>query len=263
MTDIPVLIDLDEPTGVATVTLNRPAIHNAFDDTMIAELTKVLSFVGGHQAVHVVVLAANGKSFSAGGDLGWMKRMAAYTDAENLEDARGLAGMLHTLDTLPKPTIARVQGPAYGGGVGLIAACDIAIGADSAVFSLSEVRLGLIASAISPYVVAAIGARWARRYLLTAERFDAAAAQGCGLLHEVCTAAALDGAVQKVVALLLEGGPVAQAESKDLIRRVRTGPVDAAMREDTAGRIARLRASPEGREGVGAFLEKRKPGWRK
>lgn len=255
-----VLLSID-PRGVATVTLNRPELHNAFDDRVIAELTSALAKLAADAAVRVVVLAANGKSFSAGADLGWMKRMAAYSEAENLADARALAGLMRTLAGLPKPTLALVQGPAYGGGVGLVACCDIAVAADTAGFSLSEARLGLIPSVISPYVVRAIGARACHRYFLTAERFDAAEALRLGLVHQVVAPADLADAGEKMQRILLDCGPAAQAECKALIARVQHGDVDDAMAEDTARRIARLRASPEGKEGVAAFLEKRKPAW--
>lgn len=255
-----VLLSTDS-RGVATVTLNRPELHNAFDDRVIVELTSVLARLGADPAVRVVALAANGRSFSAGADLGWMKRMAAYSEAENLADARALAGLMRTLAGLPKPTLALVQGPAYGGGVGLVACCDIAIASDTASFSLSEARLGLIPAVISPYVVRAMGARACHRYFLTAERIDAAAAERLGLVHQVVPPAGLAGAGEKMLRILLDGGPAAQAECKALIARVQHGDVDDAMVDDTARRIARLRASPEGKEGVAAFLEKRKPAW--
>jgi methylglutaconyl-CoA hydratase len=205
------------------------------------------------------VLAANGKSFSAGADLDWMRRMAAYSEEENLADANRLALLLQRLNFIPKPTVAAVQGAALGGGVGLVAACDIAIGAAQAVFGLTEVRIGLIPATISPYVVQAIGERAARRYFLTGERFDAATARELGLLHEV--AEDLEAAVTRHVEALLLGGPEALAATKKLIRRVGRGPINAAMIEDTAARIARARAGGEAREGIAAFFEKRKPGW--
>lgn len=254
------LLDRDQ-RGVARITLNRPELHNAFNETLIAELTEALEKLGADPAVRVVVLAAAGKSFSAGADLNWMKAMAGYGEAENLADARGLARLMRTLDRLPKPTLARVQGPAFGGGVGLIACCDIAVAVDSATFSLSEVRLGLIPAVISPYVVAAMGERAARRWFLTAERFGAAEACRSGLLHEVVPEGELDGRVEALIAALLANGPGAVAEAKDLIFAVGRRPLDAAVMEDTARRIARVRAGAEGREGVGAFLEKRKPAW--
>jgi len=247
--------------GVATLTLNRPDLHNAFDDQLIAALSVRLRDLDADAKVRVVVLAANGKSFSAGADLNWMKRMAAYSEAENLRDAVGLAELMHTLSTMSKPTIARVQGPAYGGGVGLVACCDIAVGTPAVAFSLSEVRLGLIPAVISPHVVAAIGERQARRYFLTAERFDAAQAHRIGLLHEVVEAAELDAKVEELVSHLLKGGPKSQTAAKRLIEAVTNRPIDRLLVEDTAERIARIRVTQEGREGVAAFLEKRLPGW--
>jgi methylglutaconyl-CoA hydratase len=247
--------------GCATLTLNRPDVHNAFDDQLIATLTARLREAEANPAVRMVVLAANGKSFSAGADLNWMKRMARYSEAENLRDAVALADLMHTLSALRKPTVAKVQGAAYGGGVGLVACCDIAIGTGAAAFSLTEVRLGLIPAVISPHVIAAMGERQARRYFLTAERFDAAQALRIGLLHQVVDAAELDAAVQAIVEQLLKGGPKAQAAAKDLIAAVTNRPIDRALVEDTAERIARIRVTPEGREGIAAFLEKRGPSW--
>ena len=249
--------------GVATVALNRPAIHNAFDDALIADLTAILRRLEADAAVRVVVLTGNGQSFSAGGDLNWMRRMAGYSEAENLADAMALAELLRTLNELAKPTVARVNGAAFAGGIGLIACCDIAIGAAESVFSISEARLGLVPATISPYVVAAIGARAARRYFLTAERFTAAEAQRIGLVHEVAPRAALDDAVAKIVAALLEAGIGAQARSKRLVAEVRDRPVTEAMLSLTARAIAEARASAEGREGLAAFFAKRKPGWRR
>lgn len=254
-------IQIETAAGVATLTLNRPELHNAFDDALIAALTAALRRLEADPAVRVVVLAANGKSFSAGADLNWMRRMADYTVAQNLDDARGLAELMRTLNALAKPTVARVQGAAYGGGVGLVACCDIAVAADSASFCLSEVRLGLIPAVISPYVVNAIGERQARRYFVSAERFDAAEAQRIGLVHEVVPAAALDAKVSELLATLAGNGPAAMVAAKDLARAVTRGPLDAAMIEDTARRIADIRASAEGREGLSAFLGKRRPAW--
>lgn len=247
--------------GCATLTLNRPEVHNAFDDQLIATLTARLHALEANAAVRAVVLAANGKSFSAGADLNWMQRMARYSEAENLRDAVALADLMHTLSVLKKPTVAKVQGAAYGGGVGLVACCDIAIGTGAASFSLTEVRLGLIPAVISPHVIAAIGERQARRYFLTAERFDAAEALRIGLLHAVVDAARLDAAVQDIVEQLLKGGPKAQAAAKDLIAAVTNRPIDRPLVEDTAERIARIRVTPEGREGITAFLDKRAPSW--
>lgn len=254
-------VDLRIEGNVARLVLNRPEVHNAFDDRLIATLTARLRELDADAQVRVMVLAANGRSFSAGADLNWMKRMAGYSEAENLRDAVGLADLMHTLSTMGKPTIARVQGPAYGGGVGLVACCDIAVGTPEASFSLSEVRLGLIPAVISPHVVAAIGERQARRYFLTAERFDAAQAHRIGLLHEVVDAAQLDAKVEEMVGQLLKGGPKSQTAAKRLIEAVVNRPIDRALVEDTAERIARIRVTPEGREGVAAFLDKRAPGW--
>lgn len=254
-----ILISVDAD-GRATVTLNRPEVHNAFDDALIARLTETFESLGRRDDVRVVVVAANGKSFSAGADLGWMRRMANYSEAENRADAEELAQLIHVLDSLPKPTVARVQGAAIGGGVGLVAACDVAVASEAASFALSEVRLGLIPAVISPYVIGAIGPRQARRYMLTAERFDAAEAKRIGLVHQTVPAAELDAAVDSMVGALLLGGPEAVRESKMLARAVGGSP-DESVRADTACRIARLRASPEGKEGVSSFLEKRKPRW--
>jgi methylglutaconyl-CoA hydratase len=209
----------------------------------------------------VVVLGGRGKSFSAGADLNWMKRAASYTVEENLRDARALAQMLKTINRLSKPTLARVQGAALGGGTGLTTACDIAIASTQASFATTEVKFGIIPAAISPYVIAAIGARMASRYFLTAERFDAAQAHRIGMVHEVCAPEALDDRVNEMVEALLAGGPMAQNAAKDLIRAVVDRAVDDTVIEDTARRIAHLRATPEARDGIGAFLEKRKPNW--
>ncbi|HZZ93301.1 MAG TPA: enoyl-CoA hydratase-related protein [Usitatibacter sp.] len=248
------------PVGI--VTMSRPERHNAFDDALIAELTDALRTMEADAGVRVVVLSAAGASFSAGADLDWMKRMAGFSREENVRDAMALGALMRTLAHLGKPTLARVQGPAYGGGVGLVACCDVAIALQSAMFSFSEAKLGLVPAVISPYVIAAIGERAARRYFLTAERFAAAEAWRLGLVHEIAASPAdLDEKVAAVVEALLACGPVAQRESKELIRAVAHRPVMSEVIQDTAERIARVRASPEGREGVTAFLEKRKPGW--
>jgi len=247
--------------GVAVVALNRPDVHNAFNATLISELTEVLNVLDEDDAVRAVVLAGNGKSFCAGADLNWMKKMAGYSAEENLADAQALALMLRTLNGLSKPTVARVQGAAYGGGVGLTACCDIAIAAIEATFALSEAKLGLIPATISPYVIEAIGARQARRYFLTGERFDAAEAYRIGLVHDIVPIADLDDRVNEVLGTLLLAGPRAQLECKALIRGVAHRPIDAAVISGTAEHIAAVRASPEGREGVAAFLQKRTPAW--
>ncbi len=247
--------------GVATIRMNRPDVHNAFDDALIAALTAELHRLDELPQARLVVLAANGKSFSAGADLNWMRRMANYSREENLRDAMALAGLMRTLDGMKKPTIASVQGAAFGGGVGLVACCDIAIASTDAAFSLSEVRLGLIPSVISPYVIAAIGERQARRYFLTAERFDAMEARRIGLVHEVVDRGALDEAVAKMAAQLLKGGPQAQAAAKELIADVSRRPMDDALSAETARRIAAIRVENEGQVGLAAFFDKRKPDW--
>lgn len=249
--------------GVATVTLDRPEVHNAFDDALIADLTAELKALGEDLQVRAIVLTGGGASFSAGADLNWMRRMVAANEAENQRDARRLANLLRTLSELPCPTIARVNGNAFGGGVGLIACCDIAIGVEGAKFGLTEVRLGLVPAAISPYVIDAIGQRQARRWFLTGELFDAHTAQSIGLLHQVVAADQLDAAVAAQLRLLRNAGPVAVSEAKALVRRV-AHPDPKAQRmldEENALLIARLRVSPEGQEGITAFLDKRRPDW--
>jgi methylglutaconyl-CoA hydratase len=246
---------------VARLRLDRPELHNAFDATLISALTDALADLGRDPGVRVVVLEGEGASFSAGADLNWMRGMAGASEAENRDDALALARLLRTLDELPKPTIASVHGAAFGGGVGLVAACDIAIGVPEAKFGLTESKLGLLPAVISPYVIAAIGARQARRWFATAEIFDAAEARRIGLLHDVVNATALDTAVQRQIDLLLKAGPVAAASAKSLVRRVAAGGDDDALDAANAELIARLRVSPEGQEGLGAFLDKRKPAW--
>ena len=249
--------------GVATLTLNRPELHNAFDDRLIADLIQELRDLKADSQVRAVVLAAAGKSFSAGADLNWMRRLAEYSWEQNLSDARALAELMRALNQLPKPTIAKVQGPAYGGGVGLVACCDMAIAAETASFSLSEVKLGLIPAVISPYVINAIGERQARRYFLTGERFSAREAYRIGLIHEVVAPEALDETVAELLDALASSGPAAMVAAKELIYEVSRGPIDADLIDDTARRIANLRTSAEGREGLTAFLNKRKPAWYK
>lgn len=256
----PILLDIDA-RGIATVTMNRPEAHNAFDDALIGTLAEAVADLGGNAKVRVILLKGAGKNFSAGADLKWMRRMSEAPRPESIADAKRLATMLRVIDRVAKPTVAVVQGAAMGGGVGLAAVCDVVIAADNAVFSLSEVRLGLIPATIGPYVVAAIGARQARRYFLTAERFTAEDARRIGLVHEVAAAADLDAVAGRVVDALLGNGPVAVAGAKTLVRDVAGRAVDEAVMDDTAGRIADIRASAEGKEGVAAFLEKRKPNW--
>jgi len=258
MTDS-VLLHTD-PHGVATLTLNRAEKHNAFDDAIIADLTAKLKQLDGDASVRVVVLTGAGKTFSAGGDLNWMRSMAAFSEKENVEDALKLAELMEVLDGLSKPTIAKVNGPAYGGGVGLVACCDIAICTPVAKFALTEVRLGLIPAVISPYVIAAIGEHQARRYFLTAEPIEAQIAYHIGLVHEVVTPDILDETVNMLAASLLKGGPKALLAAKRFIAE--QSPVDRkALKKKTAQLIAELRISKEGQEGLTAFLEKRNPDW--
>jgi methylglutaconyl-CoA hydratase len=254
-------LNVDIAGGVARVTLNRPELRNAFDDALIARLTQAFTQLKDDSAVRVVVLAGNGPAFCAGADLNWMKRMAAYGYDENRADAQALATMLATLDRLPKPTIARVHGPVFAGGTGLVAACDIAVGTPEAKFCLSEAKLGLSPATISPYVVRAMGERLARRYFLTAEVFGAEEAYRIGMLSALVPAADLDREIESLVNNLLAGGPEAQAKIKDMIRAVANRPVDDALAAETAKRIAEIRVSPEGREGIASFLEKRKAAW--
>ena len=247
--------------GVATLTLNRAEKHNAFDDRMITDLLQALDKIDKDNSIRVLVLRAAGKSFCAGADLDWMRRMADYDFEQNLADARQLAQLMYRLNRLSKPVIARVQGSSFGGGVGLIACCDIAIASQDAIFSLSEVRLGLIPSVISPYLIAAIGSRAARRYFLSGERFDAGGAFQLGLVHEVVEPESLDASLEQCVDALLNSGPCAQAVAKELIQQVQGRAIDESLIEETARRIAEVRASDEAREGLTAFLEKRKPDW--
>lgn len=254
------LSEIDE-YGRATITLNRPEIHNAFDDTLISALTGELDRLARDKSVRMVLLAARGKSFSSGADLNWMRRMADYSFAENLTDAMALAELMKTLANLSKPTIALVQGAAIGGGVGLVACCDIAIASEKVSFCLSEVTLGLIPAVISPYVVEAIGCRAARRYFLTAERFSAAEAHRLGLVHEVVPPDQLHARVDRLSQLLLQNGPHAMTSVKALLTEVNLSCLDDDLIADTVERIAEIRASDEGREGLSAYLEKRKPNW--
>ena len=246
---------------VARVRLDRPELHNAFDAALVAGLTEALERLAADASIRVVILEGEGASFSAGADLNWMRGMACASEAENRDDALALARLMRTLDALPRPTIARVHGAAFGGGVGLVACCDIAIGVPEAKFGLTESRLGLLPAVISPYVIAAIGPRQARRWFASAEIFDADTACRIGLLHDVVNATALDTAIQRQVDLLLKAGPVAAAGAKALVRRVAAGVDGARIDADNADLIAALRVSPEGQEGIAAFLDKRKPGW--
>jgi len=252
-------IELKGP--VATIWMNRPDLHNAFDEDLIAELTAACKALDDDDDVRVVILAGRGKSFSAGADLNWMKRAADNGIDDNLDDARALARMLRALAEMRKPTIARVQGAALGGGMGLAAACDIAVASTKAVFATSEVRFGIIPSAISPYVLRAIGARQAYRYFQSAERIDAVRAREIGLVHEAVNPEQLDAKVQEILGALLQGGPLSQTAAKNLIRAVNNQPINDVLVEETAHRIAHLRATPEAQEGIAAFLDKRPPGW--
>ena len=254
-------LDVDVRNNIGLVALNRPDLHNAFNETLIGELTTVLQTLDVDASVRAVVLTGHGKSFCAGADLNWMKKMAGYGAAENLADAQALALMLRTLNGLSKPTVACVRGAAFGGGVGLVACCDIAVAAHDAIFSLSEAKLGLIPATISPYVIEAIGARQARRYFLSAERFTAAEAFRIGLVHDIVPEPELDARINELLGELLVAGPVAQLECKALIRGVAHKPIDADIIAGTAEHIAAVRASPEGKEGVAAFLGKRSPKW--
>lgn len=249
--------------GTATVTLNRPHVHNAFDDVLIADLTAALDDCERNRSVRAVVLTGAGASFSAGADLNWMRGMAQASEDDNRADALRLAALMRTLNFLSKPTLARVNGSAYGGGVGLVACCDIAIAVDGAKFSLSEVKIGLVPAVISPYVIAAIGVRQARKFFISGEVFDAATAARIGLLHDAVEPAQLDAAVERTLHFLTKGGPLAQAEAKQLALRVGGMTRDSAQRIDAenAELIARLRVSAEGQAGLAAFLDKRAPDW--
>ena len=254
-------LTIDLADKLATVTLNRPDLRNAFNESAIAELALAFDELGRNELVRAVVLAANGPAFCAGADLNWMKKMAGYSHEENAADAARLADMLRTIYLCPKPVVAKVQGDCYAGGMGLVAACDIVVAAEGVNFCLSEVKLGLIPATISPYVIKAMGEQAARRYFLTAERFDAQAALRMGFAHEVVAAENLDATVAGIVKALVSNSPHAVAEAKTLVREVVGQPVTEALLADTAERIAVIRASTEGREGVASFLEKRKPAW--
>ena len=256
-------LSIADQDRVRRIALNRPEVHNAFDDALIAELTAAIDEAGRDDAVRAVVLTGEGESFSAGADLNWMRSMAQAGEADNREDSLRLARLMRRLQFCPKPTVARVNGAAFGGGVGLIACCDIAIGVEGAKFGLTEVKLGLVPAVISPYVIAAIGLRQARRLFLTGEFFDAAAAQRIGLLHEAVPHEQLDAAVQRVLGLLGKAGPVAQAEAKTLALGMAGLDETGAQKldEENAALIARLRVSAEGQEGLGAFLGKRSAAW--
>jgi len=261
MTEPTVLVSRDG-RGVVTVMLNRPALHNAFDEALIQKLIETFESVARDEGCRAMVLAGAGKSFSAGGDLNWMRRMAGYSHAENVADAAELGRLMSTLDRLPKPTVARVHGSVFAGGLGLVACCDIAVAEQDTIFCVSEARLGLVPAVIGPYLIRAIGARIARRYFLTAERFSAAEAHRIGLVHDVAPAAQLEAKVEAIVTALLEGGSHSQARSKRLIAEVADRPIEQSVIDITVRAIAEARASGEAREGLAAFFEKRKPAWR-
>lgn len=246
---------------VATVWMNRPDVRNAFNEQSIAELTQAFHALDRERAVRAIVLAARGTAFCAGADLNWMKRMAGYSEEENRADAQALANMLYAIYGCSKPTVARVQGDCYAGGMGLVAACDIAVAADGVEFCLSEVRLGLIPATIAPYVMRAMGERAAHRYFLTAERFPAQEAARIGFVHELTTAADIDAVVARMTHHLVAASPHAIDECKRLLHEIGGETIDAALIADTARRIGEIRVSPQGREGIQAFLEKRKPSW--
>ncbi|WP_416305271.1 enoyl-CoA hydratase/isomerase family protein [Neptunicella sp. SCSIO 80796] len=252
----------ENPSGVATVTLNRPEKHNAFDDLLINELTQLFQKIAENPAIRVMILAANGKSFCAGADVNWMQRMAAYNYDENLADANKLALMLRTLNSMPQATIARIQGAAYGGAVGLIACCDMAVATKMSQFCLSEVKLGLVPATISPYVIEAIGARSARRYFNTAELFSARRARRLGLINESVTEEELDDTLNQLVKAVLANSPKAVTTSKQLIANVANHSINQELIDMTSRTIAAIRVSEEGQEGLSAFLQKRRPNWR-
>ena len=254
-------LHIDLSYRVAVVWMNREKVRNAFNETVIAELTQAYRVLGADDGVRAIVLAGHGPAFCAGADLEWMRRMSTYSLDDNRRDARGLADMLRTIHDCPKLTIARVHGDAYAGGMGLVAACDIAVGAFNASFSLSETRLGLLPATISPYVMRAIGERACRRYMLTAEKFDASEAFRLGLLHEITPPDELDARINTILGALMTTSDAAVAATKTLIRDVAGKPIDDALSADTAERIARMRASDDGREGIASFLAKRKPRW--
>jgi methylglutaconyl-CoA hydratase len=255
------MVEVERKGAAAWVWLNRPALHNALNEELVRELAEVFRALERDAETRVIVLSGRGKSFCAGGDIESMRRQGAGSATQNRDTARELADLFHVIASSPKPTIARVNGAAIGGGLGLASACDIAIASSEAKFAVSEVRLGLIPATIGPYVVRAIGARWARRLFQTAERITAEQAEKIGLVHEAVEPDALDARVDAVVGDLLEGGPLAQKAAKELIDAVAERPITAELIEYTAERIAVIRAQDEAREGLSAFLEKRKPGW--
>ncbi|MBT7951181.1 MAG: enoyl-CoA hydratase/isomerase family protein [Gammaproteobacteria bacterium] len=260
MTNNNVILELDD-RGVATITLNSPEKHNAFDEKIIAKLTSVFEQVDNNDEVKIMVLRSEGKNFSAGADLDWMKRMASYDYDENIRDANALAKMLHTLNFLSIPTIARVQGAAMGGGAGLVCCCDIAIATNKASFAFSEAKLGLIPATIGPYVLQSMGSQAARRYFLTAERFSAERALTLGMVSEVVDESELDEKIDHLIDTILTNSSESVKAAKQLINDIDGKPVTKELMQLTSERIADIRASEEGIEGLAAFLEKRKPSW--
>ena len=252
---------LNVADSVATITLNRPDVRNAFNAALIVEITQAFQELGRRGDVRCIVLAANGKAFCAGADLNWMRSMAGYTHEQNLADAGHLATMMQTVYECPKPTIARIQGDVYAGGMGLVAACDMAVAVDTAHFCLSEVKLGLVPSTISPYVIRAMGSRAAHRYFLTAERFSAAEALRVGFIHEVVADGALDAKVAELAAAVVNAGPEAVATCKKLVHDVAGFDITPDLIKMTVASIASVRVSAEGREGLQAFLQKRPASW--
>ena len=246
----------------AQVWLNRPDVRNAFNDGVIAELTQAFGELGADPQLRCITLGGRGKAFCAGADLNWMKAMAGYDWEANRADAQALADMLHAIYSCPVPVVGRIHGDCYAGGVGLAAVCDVLVAAQGVQFCLSEARLGLLPATISPYVIRAMGAQQARRYFLTAERFSAEQARAMGFVHEVVAPEALEARVGEIVAMLVDNGPAAVKACKQLVHDVAGAPITAELRAETARRIAAIRASDEGREGVQAFLNKREPAWR-
>ena len=254
-------LDIQRHGAVARVFLNRPDVRNAFNDEVIAELTLAFTELGADTSLRAIVLGGHGKAFCAGADLSWMRAMAGYSWEQNRADAQALADMLWVIYGCPVPVVGRIQGDCYAGGVGLAAVCDVLVAADVAAFCLSEAKLGLLPGTISPYVIRALGEQASRRYFVTAERFSAARAQALGFVHEVCSVETLDATVDEIVASLVDNGPMAARACKRLVQDVAGLPITDTLRAESARRIADIRASDEGREGVQAFLNKRKPSW--
>ncbi|HMC14921.1 MAG TPA: enoyl-CoA hydratase/isomerase family protein [Albitalea sp.] len=254
-------LQIERDGGVARVWLNRPEVRNAFNEAVIAELGDAFTTLGADASLRAIVLGGHGKAFCAGADLAWMRQMADFTWEQNRADAQALADMLWALYRCPVPIVGRIHGDCYAGGVGLAAVCDILVASEAATFCLSEARLGLLPATISPYVIRAMGQQAARRYFVSAERFSAAQAHAMGFVHELTTAEALDAKVDEIVAALVANGPMAVRACKALVQDIAGRPINGALRADTARRIADVRASDEGKEGVASFLQKRKPGW--